>query len=284
MTILVTGATGNVGRNVVEQLVDAGEKVRALTRNPGSARFPAGVEVVPGDLARPQTVRAAMDGVRSCYLFPLAYLAPQVQSYDDVVDTRAIVPLAAAAGVRRVVLLGSSDPDFLELEKVVERSGMEWTILRPGEFAVNMLDYWGPSIRAANVVRAAYADAMGTPIHEADIASVATAALLEDGHAGARYELTGPQVLTIREQVAAIAEGIGRDIRFEELTHEQARAELIELGMPPQVVDDLILWYPEDYASLVPSVHSVERITGRPGRTLAQWAADHADQFRQEDD
>ena len=165
----------------------------------------------------------------------------------------------------------------------MERSGLEWTILRPGEFAVNKLDYWGESIRAEGVVRAAYADAKGTPIHEADIASVATQALLHDGHHGQHYELTGPQALTIREQVAAIATGIGRGIEFVELTREQARAEMLEQGMIAEVIDEMILWYPDDYADHTPPVSPVvEQVTGRPGRTLAEWAADHADELRQE--
>jgi uncharacterized protein YbjT (DUF2867 family) len=282
MTILVTGATGNVGRNVVEGLVRAGAKVRALTRNPGRFPFPDEVEVVGGDLAAPETVRPALAGVEALYLFPLAYLTPHVRTFDDVITTEALVGPAAAAGVRRVVMLGSSDPDFLGLERVVEESGMEWTILRPGEFAVNKLDQWGASIRSAGLVRAAYADARGTPIHEADIADVAVAALLEDGHAGAHYELTGPAALTMREQVAAIAEGIGRPIRFEEISHAQARAELIAAGIAPEIVDEMILWYPDNYATLVPSVSPATAVTGRPARTLAQWAADHADDFRQE--
>jgi uncharacterized protein YbjT (DUF2867 family) len=279
MPILVTGATGNVGRHVVASLVRAGEPVRVFTRNP-HARFPAGVEVAVGDLSKPDTLRPALAGVDRMYLFPLAYPPGDFESFADFAQTTEVVPLAVAAGVRRLVMLGSSDPDLVALEQAVETSGLEWTILRPGEFAVNKLDQWGPSIRAEGVVRMAYADARGTPIHEADIADVAVLALRTDGHAGQHYELTGPRALTLREQVAAIADGIGREIRFEELTHDQARAELIANGIPPAVVDELILWYPPDYASLVPEIHSAERITGRPGRTLAQWAADHAAEFR----
>lgn len=283
MTILVTGATGNVGRWVVEQLVSAGTVVRAVTRNPAMARFPAAVEVVRGDLAKPSSIAPALVGVEALYLFPLAYLTPVITSFADVVQTHEIVGLARSAGVRRVVMLGSSDPDLVELEQTVEQSGMEWTILRPGEFAVNKLDYWAPSIRSSDVVRAAYADAKGIPIHEVDIASVATAALLRDGHQGAHYLLTGPEPLTIREQVAAIATGIGRDIRFEELTPEQARANLLAQGMPAEVIDELILAYPDGYRDYTPPVSPVvEQVTGRPGRTLAEWAADHADDFRQD--
>ncbi|HEU5470376.1 MAG TPA: NAD(P)H-binding protein [Actinophytocola sp.] len=280
MTILVTGATGNVGRNVVHGLVRAGVRVRALTRNPAFP-FPDDVEVVVGDLARPETVAPALAGVHALYLFPLAYLKPELSSFDDVITTEAIVGLAAAAGVRRVVMLGSSDPDFVHLERVVEGSGMAWTILRPGEFAVNKLNYWAPSIRAEGVVRTAYAEARGTPIHEADIADVAVAALLSDGHAGRHYELTGPQALTLREQVAAIAAGCGREIRLEQVSHERERAAMIDAGMPEVVVDEMILWYPANYAELMPPVSSaVREVTGHPGRTLAEWAADHAEEFR----
>lgn len=279
MPILVTGATGNVGHHVVEQLIAAGEQVRAVTRN-RAATFPDGVEAFHGDLARPDTLLPAFDGVERMFLFPLAYLVPVVQSFSDAIDTTPVVELAGKAGVRRVVMLGSSDPDYGELEQRITETIPEWTLLCPGEFAVNKLDWWAPSIKAAGVVRAAYADAKGTPIHEADIADVAVAALLEDGHAGKRYDLTGPQALTLREQARAIAAGVGREIRFEELTHEQARAELIDQGVAAEVVDELILWYPDNYAELEPEVHPSERITGRPSRTLARWAADHADAFR----
>lgn len=286
MTVLVTGATGNVGRHVVDRLARAGAKVRAFTRRPGEAAFPDGVEVIGGDLSRPDTVAPALDGVERMYLFPQAYLTPWPESFADVIQTTELVELARKAGVRRLVMLGSSDPDFSGvggLEQAVRESGLEWTILRPGEFAVNKLDYWAPSIRAAGVVRAAYADAQGTPIHEVDIAEVATAALLEDGHTGKHYELTGPEVLTVHEQVAAIAKGIGRPIRFEELTHEQAREELLGHGMPAEVIDELILAYPEGYADYTPPVSpAFQEVTGRPGRTLAEWAADHAAEFREE--
>lgn len=277
MPILVTGATGNVGRHVVEQLVQAGAQVRAVTRNPARVSFPDGVEAFAGDLAKPASLAGAFAGVTRMFLFPLAYRAPVVRSMADVMENPALAEVAARAGVRRQVMLGSSDSLF-DVERAVEAWSPEWTVLRPGEFAVNKLDQWAPSIRASGVVRAAYGDSWGTPIHEADIAAVAVAALLEDGHRGRRYELTGPQALTLREQVRAIGEGIGREIRFEELTHAQARAELLALGTPVEVVDLMILAQPA--RSAPPVLPTVREVTGRPGRTLVQWAAEHADDFR----
>lgn len=273
--IMVTGATGNVGRHVVAGLLRAGASVRAVSRDPARAGLPAGVEVVRGDLARPESFVDALAGVSRMFVFPLAYLAPVLRSMADVVETTAMVKLAAEAGLRRMVMLGSSDSLF-GMERAVESSGCEWTILRPGEFAVNKLDHWAPMIRAGDVVRAAYPGACGTPIHEADIAEVAVTALLSDGHHGCRYELTGPQVLTSREQVAAIATGIGRPVRFEEVTPERSRAELLTLGLPPDVVDQMILAHP---SGPPPVSRTFEEVTGHPARTLTQWATDHARDF-----
>src|SRR5918992_4673766 len=179
MTTLVTGASGTVGRSLVEQLARAGEPVRAMTRDPAATRFPAGVEVVHGDLADPGTLAAALAGADRLHLFPYPATA------------REVVDLAGRAGLRRVTVLSSGsvtagfDTDYqLPVEQAVEASGLEWTHLRPGEFAANRLALWGPSIRAERVVRWPYPDEVGIPIHEADIAAVAVYALLEDGLAG----------------------------------------------------------------------------------------------------
>ncbi|MCT2583320.1 NAD(P)H-binding protein [Actinophytocola gossypii] len=273
--ILVTGATGNVGRHVVSGLLRAGERVRAVTRSPSSAGLPDGVEVVRGDLAHPETFATAFTGVTRMFVFPLAYLRPVLRDLSDVIEATDLVKVAAAAGVRRMVMLGSSDSLF-DMELAVESSGCEWTILRPGEFAVNKLDHWAPMIRAHGAVRSAYPEACGAPIHEADIADVAVAALLDDTHTGRRYELTGPESLTLREQVAAIATGINRPIRFEEVTPEESRTDLLALGLPPDVVDHMFLAHPPGPAPISPTY---EQITGHPPRTLTRWAADHAPAF-----
>lgn len=281
MTILVTGATGNVGRHVVDAVLLAGEPVRALTRSPATAGLPVGVDVVQGDLARPDTLSAALRGVERLFLFPLAYLRP-VRSYADVTDTTGVVRAAQRAGVRRIVVF-SSDDGFTELEQTVEASGLEWTHVRPGEFMLNRVDMWGHSIRSEDVVRSAHPDARGVPIHEADIAAVAAVALLTDDHIGAALTLTGPQSLTLREQVDAIAAGLGRDLRFEELTPEQARQDLLRQGVPEDVVDTELVGGLAQQVGATPEVlPTVEQVTGRPGRTLTEWAADHAGDFTAE--
>ncbi len=283
MTVLVTAATGTTGRAVVHALLAAGQEVRALTRSPANAGLPDGVDVVQGDLDRPDDLAAVLDGVDRVY-----YL-PAVVDVDRAVDRADdFLALAVKSGLRRVVdLTGSAVTTrrpgsfelLLQLEQRVEASGLEWTHVRPHEFAVNKLDVWAHSVRAEGVVRHAYPDGTGVPVHEADIAEVATAALLEDGHHGRAYTLTGPQRLTHRQQAAAVAEGIGRPLEFEPLTFGQARRMYIEAGLPMEIAE-YVLCYQAEFAEEPPEVSpDFERVTGRPGRTLVEWARDHRADF-----
>ncbi|MEU0518183.1 NAD(P)H-binding protein [Streptosporangium sp. NPDC006007] len=287
MTILVTGATGNVGRLVVRRLAEAGEDVRVLTRAPETASFPEGVQVVQGDLTRPETVRPALEGVERMYLFPVTTTA------------REVVGLAGKAGVRRIVTLSSGavtmgvDTDFhLPVERAVEESGLEWTHVRPGEFMLNKLWLWGPSIRAESVVRDPFPEMAWYPVHEEDTADVAAAALLEDGHDGAAYTLNGPGPITRREQVDAIGSAIGRAIRFEVVTPEQARELYRRQGGFAAQNADFLLGFADysgaetdleavvEFAPAAPGpMPTAEQVTGRPARTFAEWAHDHARHF-----
>jgi uncharacterized protein YbjT (DUF2867 family) len=282
MTVLVTGAAGNVGRLVVERLLAAGASVRALTRDPRKA-FPPGVEMVTGDLADPSTLGGAFAGVSRMYLFPVPATA------------RVVAGLARQAGVRRAVVLssgavtGGHDTAFhLPVERAVEESGMEWTHVRPGEFALNKLWLWGPSIRAERVVRDPFPSGAGFPTHERDIAEVAVAALLEDGHAGAAYDVNGPEMIDNRAQVRAIAAALGHEIRHERVTRDEAREQYRRMGGFAAANAAFLLGF-EDYsgdrveeageAPVRPALPTCEPVTGRPGRTFAEWARDHAGDF-----
>jgi len=278
MTIFVTGATGTVGRHVVDRLVAAGRPVRALSRNPETAGLPDGVDVVKGDVNRPGDL--AFEGVQSVFLIPGLFDPAHATDLAEAFTARAV-----AAGVARIVSVTSSGITarragvyevLRAVEQVVEKSGATWTHVRPGEFAINKLDVWGESIRSEGVVRNAYPEGVGVPIHEADIAEIATIALLEDGHAGRAYDLTGPEALTHRQQAEAIGTGLGRPITFEGLTYGQARQAYIEGGFPVEIAE-FVLGYQAEYAEEPPSVSpTFEQVTGKKGRTLAQWAADHA--------
>ncbi|GAA2101130.1 NAD(P)H-binding protein [Streptomyces albiaxialis] len=285
MRVLVTGATGNVGRHVTAGLVEAGVRVRALTRDPARADLP-GAEVVRGDLTEPASV--PFDGVDRMFLFPEPSTAKEV------------VARAARAGVRRIVVLSSGavtggfDRTFHPpVERAVEESGLEWTHLRPGEFAANKLALWGPSIRAERVVRDANPDAAWFPVHERDVADVALKALLEDGHHGRAYDINGPESISSRDQVRAIADALGEEIAFERVTPAEAREIYARIGGLAAEAADFLLGFtdydgnpadPADIEDFDPDalgpLPTAEAVTGRPARTFARWARDRAEDFR----
>ncbi|MCP3802013.1 NAD(P)H-binding protein [Allokutzneria sp. A3M-2-11 16] len=273
MKLLVAGATGSVGRQVVEQLVRAGAQVRALSRRPETAGLPAEVEVVAGDVEKPETLESAFDGVDRAYLLPYG-------------ETRRVVALAKEAGVQRIVMVTSVSAEYETeaeneyyrvAERAVEESGVEWTHVRPGMFMGNLLD-WAGSIRATAAVREPYAAARQAPVDEVDIAAVAVTALLADGHHGKIYTLSGPESLTKVEQVAIISKAVGRVIQFEEVTPEQWRNEA---GDDLEFLAD---WLLEVWAMAVeqpePVRPTVQDILGRRARTLAEWAEVNKEHFR----
>lgn len=288
MTILVTGATGFVGRNVVRGLVEAGADVRALSRDPATAHVPAGVELVGGDLSDPASLVPALDGVDRMYLFPVAATAGEV------------VSLAKRAGVRRIVVLSSGavttgyDTDFhLPVERAVEESGLEWTHVRPGEFATNALHMWASSIRAESAIYDPFPKAIAVPTHERDTADVAVLALLGDGHAGKAYTVVGPESLTHQEQADLIGAAIGREVRFKDATVQECLEYYTSLGGWAAANAPFLLGL-EDYASNettpeneqvwdeaeIEPLPTAQSVTGRPARTFAEWARDHAEDFR----
>jgi uncharacterized protein YbjT (DUF2867 family) len=279
---LVIGATGQVGRQVISQLIATDVRVRALTRNPGSANLPAQVEVVGGDLTNPATLDRSLDDVDAVFL---VWTAPAT----------AVAPALAriAKHTRRVVFLSSphrtAHPLFqqpnpsatlhAEIERLIEASGLQWTFLRPGMFAANARHWWAPKIRAGNLVRWPYAEVPTAPIHERDIAAVAVRALCEDGHAGAEYMLTGPQSLSQFEQVSMIGQVIGRALRYEEISPEEARRELLTV-MPLPVINMLLNAWGAAIGQPAFVTSAVADLTGTPARTFRDWAIDHADEFQ----
>lgn len=271
MTILVTGATGTVGRQIVAQLVERGAPVRALTRNPAAARFPASVEVACGDLAAPQTLAPALEGVTALHLITFGG-----DDYAPLPTGPDIVALAAKAGVRRVSVLSSWDET--SVEEALRAGDLGWTQLLCVEFMANAYD-WAASIREEGVVRV-FGNHPGAVVHEADIAAVAVAALVDDGHAGQAYMLTGPEALTPAERVRLLGDAVGSEIRFEELSEEEYRASMRAAGEGDDMIEFAVQLgaNPPGASSVV--LPTVEQVTGRPGRTFAQWAAENAAAFR----
>ena len=279
--ILVTGATGNVGRELVVRLRAAGRAVRALTRNPKSANLPGDVEIVAGDLSAPGTLDASLDGIDDLFLVWVAPFAAAGAAVDRI-----------ASHAKRVVLLSSphrTDHPFFQqpnalravhagLEELIEASGLRWTVLRPGVFALNCVSWWGPQIARGDVVRWFYANAETAPIHERDIAASAARVLCEEGHDGHDYVLTGPESITQRQQVEIIGDTIGRRLRFEEISEETARNETLAM-MPPAIADMLLRAYAAAVGQPAYVTSTVAELTGTPAATFRQWAKEHADEF-----
>lgn len=287
--VLVTGATGNVGRQVVSQLLAQGVRVRAMARRPESAGLPRLVQVVRGDFTDPTSLDRCLDGVEAVFLMwqaPASGVAPALER--------------VAKHARRIVFLSNlTVRDDVEeqaypvtalharIERLIEVSGVRWTFLRPGAFAANARIWWAPQVRAGDVVRWPYPGAVTSPIHEQDIAAVAVRALCEDGHAGAKYILTGPQSLTQSDQVRIIGDAIGRPLRFEEIAPEAARCEMANV-MPASIADMLLdAWNNVEYAGSAtagkpaPVTSTVAKITGVPARSFHDWVVDHAAEFQQ---
>jgi uncharacterized protein YbjT (DUF2867 family) len=260
-----------------------------MARSPESAGLPRQAEVVRGDLTVPTSLDRCLDGVDAVFL---VWCAPAT----------AVAPGLAriAAHARRIVFLSNlTVRDGIEeqaypvttlhakIERLIEVSGVRWTFLRPGAFASNARIWWAPQVRAGDVVRWPYPGAVTSPIHERDIAAVAVRALSEDGHAGAKYILTGPQSLTHRDQVRTIGNAIGRPLRFEEIPPEAARREMATI-MPASIADMLLdAWQNVEYAGSAtvgkpaPVTFTVAEIAGVPARSFHEWAVDHALDFQQ---
>ncbi|GAA1530369.1 NAD(P)H-binding protein [Actinomadura kijaniata] len=269
-SILVAGATGTVGRRVAARLAGMGAEVRALTRDPRAAG-PTPGEVVRGDLSDPASLRAAVSGVGAVFLvWPFA-TAEGLSAVLDMVAEHA----------RRVVYLSSAAVRDHErqAERLIGRSGLEWTSLRPHAFSANTLA-WAEQIRNEGVVSGPHGAATTAPIHEDDIAAVAVRALVSDGHVGAEHLLTGPGLLTQAEQARVIGEEIGRPVRWVDTPVEDARRRLLARGWPEQAVDGVLRAQADLVEVPGPLTSTVEEVTGTPARTFRQWVADNADRFR----
>lgn len=276
--ILVTGATGNIGGALLKELHDRGAgPLRGLTRDASRAAFPADVELHEGDFGVPGSLEPAMAGVRS--LFLPSRVGPDTD----------ILAAARRAGVEHVVLVSSitvrTHPHLgpagenLAVERLLKDSGMAWTVLRPTQFASNAL-MWAASIRAGETVRAPFADTGLPTIHPADIASAARVALTEPGHRGRAYALTGPEPVSARQQVEAIAAAVGREVPFAGTTREEARGWMAEV-FGEEAADAVLDVTGGDVNDELLAVRdTVAHLTGTPGRTFRQWAEENAAAFR----
>jgi uncharacterized protein YbjT (DUF2867 family) len=266
VTILVTGATGNIGRRIVDHLIDLGANdIRALTKNPAKARLPDGVTAITGYLADPESLPAAFEGVERMYLAPLP------------ATLDATLELAKQAHVEYVVAL-SGEAHWQAHAYAVAASGLVHTQLGPGEFLENFA-VWAGQIKATRTVREPYPTAVEAPISMDDIARVAAALLVkpEEPHFGRMYPITGPEALTRARIAEQIGVGIGVPVRYQQCDRAEADAAFGQ-ALGPNAV-----WYLDQVKDAVERPQQandlVAELTGSPAATVAQWAARNAELF-----
>lgn len=278
MTTLVIGARGAVGRHVLDQLLMAGEPVRASVRRLATADFPERVSVVEADLTRPGTLKAAVDGVQKVFL------------YAQPASAGGFADAAREAGVEHVVLMSSGSvllpyatdnaiaAEHRDVEEALTASGLSLTPIRPLVLANNALN-WAHSIRAEGVVRVVHPEALMAPIHERDIAAVAVAALTGTAGESVSNLLTGGELLSQQHQVQLIGEATGTTIRVEALSVEQARAQFARFESP-EVVDAILEFIIAAADGGSPATTTAQEVIGRAPASFAQWADEHAADFR----
>ncbi|MFI8964142.1 NAD(P)H-binding protein [Streptomyces sp. NPDC053493] len=282
MKIVVTGATGNIGRTLVPLLSEAGEDVVAVSRRERPEGLPAGTRLARADIGSARSMRPVLEGADALFLL----LGGELNSHGE--SPEALTRTATDAGIKRIVLVssqaGATRPDarsharLREFEAAVRSSGAQFTLLRPAGFASNALA-WAETVRTRRTVFAPFGEVALPVVDPADIAAVAAAALLEDGHAGRTYELTGPEAVSPRGQTAALARALGEDVAFVELSRAEAHAHMARF-MPEEVVDGTLDLLGAPLPAERAVSPDVERVLGRPASPFAAWAERHLPAFR----
>lgn len=282
--ILVTGATGTVGREVVGRLAAHGADVRIMVRDPSKAGGLAapGVEVIEGDFDRPETLEAACAGAGRAFLLTSSSERAEAQQV-------AFVRAARGAGVRHIVKLSQLGAELdspgrfqryhAAVEEAIRASGLAYTFLRPNLFMQGLLNF-RPTIASRGAFFAAAGDARVSAIDVRDLADVAAAALADPGHEGKSYELTGPEAPTHAEMAAQLSEALGRPIAFVDVTPEAMRAALAGVGFPDWQADGLLEEYAMYRRGEAAAVGGgVRAAIGRDPRRFEEFARDYAPMF-----
>jgi len=281
--ILITGATGTVGRPLVAALAARGVAVRALTRDPSRAVFPTGVEVVAGDPSRPESIAAHLDGVRAVFLNSTA-IRDACGEFADLAKEGGVSRLVALAAYNVEQDLALQPSRYMgdrnrECEAAVENSGLEWVTLRPQVYASMAVPLWAGQLQFGDTVDWPYADFAEALVDPRDVAEVAAHALVDDDLLGRKPVLTGPEALTHAEMVQVIAEVTGRPLRYRESTLVEAVCRIAAMALPPELAASFVARYAA-FAGQTPELtDEVPRILGRPARTYRDWITDHAAAF-----
>lgn len=282
MTHLITGATGDVGSKVVARLLERGDRPRIFVREEKKARSQFGdrVDVFVGDLANPASMSAALEGVDVLFL---VNTGPQIPAKDE-----GAAKVAKSAGVRHLVKLSSMDVEqglaigvwHERGEAAIRASGIPFTFVQPTGFMSNLLA-WAPPIKAEGVVRSSTGDGRRAFIHSDDIAAVATKALTTREYDGKSLPITGPEALSFAEVTAKLGIAIGRRLRFQPISDEEARQRYAATGASSLEIEAHVsLWRAIREGRLANITDNVERILGRKPIAMDQWAMENATAFR----
>lgn len=278
--ILLTGATGTIGRATLQLLQETGQEAIAVTRDAAKAAFPRNTRTFTGNPSVPATLADAFAGVDAMLLSPRA-----------VGDAAAeLLSLAARHGVKRVVVLSAVTVEygggyerfsqgFKAVEAAAAASALGWTFLRSAPYAANAMG-WSTQIRKTGSVTSAYGNAATSPIHERDVAAIAVRALAGREHDGKAYAITGPQSLTQRDQIRLLGEATGRHLTFDEVSPEEARQSMIGQGMPAEIPDRMLGYLAACVDKPGPTTDVAERLLERPALTFLDWAIEHRAAFQ----
>ncbi|RJO75237.1 hypothetical protein D5S18_17950 [Nocardia panacis] len=280
MTTLVTGARGRIGQAIVTALHAAELPVRAASASPAAANLPVGIEIAELRLDTPATFGPALENTTQVFLYP------------EPAGIHAFIAAARGAGVEHVVLLSSAavlspnaeaDPlaaHHLAVEKALAASDLTVTVLRPDCFATNTLGWIHP-ITNGLPIEHAFPDAAMAVVHPADIADVAVAACTGGSVRGRTITLTGPELLTFRDQLAIVSEALGRDIPMRVITRAAAEEQMAQ-HMPPTFITSLLNYWETAAENPAPVADTTETLLGAPARSFARWVRENAGAFTPE--
>ena len=283
--ILITGASGNVGKEVLRQITQTDSKVRATFQSPsGAASAPSGVEIAIMDYNTPETVRAALKGVGRVFLVgPPTQILPALE--------RKAMAEIERSGVRHVVKLsamGGRDATYprqhADSEDYIKSTGVAYTFLRPNGFMQNTVNYNAPTINTQNAFYGCQGDGKVSHVDIRDIAAVAVRTLTESGHEGKIYTLTGPVALSNTEIAQILSDDVGREIHYVDLSPEEFKQALLAAGLPEWSADaliDLQRLYRAGKASVV--TNDVEQLLGRKPNSFEQFARDYRQAFQRQE-
>ncbi len=279
--ILVTGATGNIGKELVPILWMADARIRVLVRDERKvAHLAPQIERAVGDLNKPETLLPAMSGVDKIFLV----------TYETQQDLH-VIEAAKRAGVRQIVKLSTLEATahkikvgkwHYEREELIRTSGLDWTFLRPGMFMSNTIEWWAESIKGqGSVFFPGGKKGRVAPVDPRDIAAVAACVLTQPGHSGKAYELTGSELFTIGEMVQVLSIVLGKPIQYRDIPPIAAKLFMLRTGMDKTLVNALMEMLGSlrrDEGAIV--TDSVQQVTGRKPRTFEDWCRDHLEAFR----